>query len=208
VTTSQQEIRLNDFGDFFGYGGEMDRFFNEHLRQYVDATDLPWKARVTANLPVQLSAGTLRAFENADVVKRTFFRTGSKAPSVSFDLKPLEMDTRLSRFLLDLEGQVLTYEFGPMDTGLLQWPGPNPGGEVRIEMRDRQTSATTMARTTGPWAWFRLLQGNLAPTQVPEEFEVTFSQGDRSAIYQLTARSAFNPFALPQLQRFECPASL
>jgi type VI protein secretion system component VasK len=43
---------------------------------------------------------------------------------------------------------------------------------------------------------------------VPEEFEVTFSQGDRSAIYQLTARSAFNPFALPQLQRFECPASL
>ena len=25
---------------------------------------------------------------------------------------------------------------------------------------------------------------------------------------RLTARSAFNPFALPQLQRFQCPASL
>ena len=90
----------------------------------------------------------------------------------------------------------------------MTWPGPNPGNEVRMEMRDRQSGATTMARRTGPWAWFRLLQGNLAPTDVPEEFEVTFAQENRSAVYQLTARSAFNPFALPQLQRFECPNSL
>ena len=208
VTGSQQEIRIADFGEFFGYGGHMDQFFIQHLRQYVDATDSPWKPRVTANLPVQLSPAALRAFENADVVKRTFFRAGSMEPSVSFDLTPLEMDTRLSRFLLDVEGQIVTYEFGPMDTKLLQWPGPNAGTEVRIEMRDRQTSATTMARRTGPWALFRMLEGNLAPTDVPEEFEVTFAQGDRSATYQLTARSAFNPFALQQLQRFECPASL
>jgi type VI secretion system protein ImpL len=208
VTTAQQEIRIADFGEFFGYGGHLERFFNEHLRQYVDSSESPWKPRVTANLPVQLSPAALRAFENADVVRRTFFRQGSMAPEVSFDLKPLEMDTSLSRFLLDLEGQVVTYEFGPMDTKLMKWPGPNPGNEVRMEMRDRQSGATTMARRTGPWAWFRLLQGNLAPTDVPEEFEVTFAQENRSAVYQLTARSAFNPFALPQLQRFECPNSL
>jgi type VI protein secretion system component VasK len=37
---------------------------------------------------------------------------------------------------------------------------------------------------------------------------VTFSNGAHDVIYDLTARSAFNPFALPQLQRFQCPASL
>ncbi len=40
VRGSEQTIRLDDFGAFFGYGGQMDRFFNEHLRQYVDATSL------------------------------------------------------------------------------------------------------------------------------------------------------------------------
>jgi type VI secretion system protein ImpL len=48
----------------------------------------------------------------------------------------------------------------------------------------------------------------LQPTAVPEQFEVTFAQGGRTVVYQLTARSAFNPFALPELRRFECPGTL
>ena len=43
---------------------------------------------------------------------------------------------------------------------------------------------------------------------MPEQFEVTFSETGRKVVYELTARSAFNPFALPQLQRFQCPANL
>ena len=160
-------------------------------------------------MPIQLSAAALQAFENADVIKRTFFRQGCAQPSIAFDLRPLEMNTSLSRFLLDLEGTVITYEFGPQVPTLMQWPGPNPGTEVRLEFRDRQTGATAMDRLQGPWAWFRLLdRSNLRPTGSPEQFEVTFSQAGRDMLYELTARSAFNPFALPQLQRFQCPASL
>jgi type VI secretion system protein ImpL len=160
-------------------------------------------------VPIELSAGALRAFEYADVIKRTFFRPGGMEPAIAFDLRPLEMDTALSRFVLDLEGTVITYEFGPRTPALVQWPGPNPGTEVRIELRDRQTGATTMQRLQGPWAWFQLLdRSNLRPTGRPEQFEVTFSQGGRDVVYELTARSAFNPFALPQLKQFQCPATL
>jgi type VI secretion system protein ImpL len=91
----------------------------------------------------------------------------------------------------------------------MQWPGPEPGTEVRIELRDRQSGATAMERLQGPWAWFRLLdKSNLAATNVPEQFEVAFSVNGRSVLYDLIARSAFNPFALPQLQQFECPGTL
>ena len=118
------------------------------------------------------------------------------------------MATTLSRFLLDLEGTVISYEFGPQVVTAMQWPGPKPGTEVRLEFRDRQ-GATAMDRLEGPWAWFRLLdRSNLRATGTAEQFEVTFSQGGRNVVYQLTARSAFNPFALPQLQRFQCPPSL
>jgi type VI secretion system protein ImpL len=209
VRSSEQTIRLDDFGEFFGHGGHVDRFFNQHLRQYVDVTASPWRTRQTGNVPIQLSAAALRAFEYADIVKQTFFRQGSMTPSVAFDLRPLEMDANLSRFLLSLEGKVVIYEFGPRTPTLMQWPGPEPGTEVRIELRDRQSGATAMERLQGPWAWFRLLdKSNLAATNVPEQFEVAFSVNGRSVLYDLIARSAFNPFALPQLQQFECPGTL
>jgi type VI secretion system protein ImpL len=209
VRGSDQTVHLDDFGAFFGYGGQMDRFFNEHLRQYVDATVSPWKTRQTGNVPIQLSPAALRAFENADVVKQTFFRPGSMVPSVSFDLQPLEMDSSLSRFLLSLEGKTVIYEFGPRTPTLMQWPGPEPGTEVRLEFRDRQSGQTTMERVQGPWAWFQVLdKSRLTATKVPEQFEVSFMSGSRVAQYQLVARSAFNPFALTELQQFECPGAL
>ena len=43
-----------------------------------------------------------------------------KTPSIAFDLRPLEMDTSLSRFLLDLEGSVIMYEFGPQVPTLMR----------------------------------------------------------------------------------------
>jgi type VI secretion system protein ImpL len=208
-TGSQQSVRLDDFAQFFGYGGVMDAFFNSNLRQYVDASTSPWRSRPTGNVPIRLSQSALQAFESADVVKRTFFRPGSMEPSIEFDLRPLEMDTSLGRFLLDVEGAQVTYEFGPLIPTLMRWPGPKPGTGVRIELVDRKTHATAMDRLDGPWAWFRLLgRSKLAPTGGAEQFEVTFSQGGRNVIYELTARSAFNPFALPELQRFRCPGTL
>jgi type VI secretion system protein ImpL len=66
-----------------------------------------------------------------------------------------------------------------------------------------------MQRFQGPWAWFQLLDGsNLRSTSVPEQFEVTFTRADRTVVYELIARSAFNPFSLTQLQQFQCPGSL
>ena len=82
---SERTIQLEDFGQFFGYGGAVDTFFNTHLKQYVDSTSSPWKARATGNVPIELSAAALVAFENADTIKRTFFRQGSMQPSISFE---------------------------------------------------------------------------------------------------------------------------
>ena len=118
---STQDIRLEDFGEFFGYGGTMDQFFNEHLRQYVDSTASTWRVRPTGNVPLALSADALSAFQAADNIKRTFFRQGSPQPSVTFNLRPLEMDTSLGRFYMNVEGQDVEYEFGRQGFQFIQW---------------------------------------------------------------------------------------
>ncbi len=206
---SRQTIRLDDFGQFFGYGGTVDLFFKNHLGPFVDTGRSPWRTKQTGNVPIRISDGALRAFEYADVVKRTFFRANSMQPTVAFDLRPLEMDTRLSRFLLDLEGKQISYEFGPKDTAYLQWPGPAPGAEIRLEMQERRSGRTLMRRSQGPWAWFRLLDGSqMRATNISERYEVTFEIDGYYSTYDLTARSAFNPFSLSQLRNFRCPEKI
>src|SRR5690606_18807210 len=69
VRNATQAIQLDDFGQFFGYGGVMDTFFNTNLRQFVDSASSPWRTRATGNVPIQLSAAALQAFENADAIK-------------------------------------------------------------------------------------------------------------------------------------------
>ena len=67
----------------------------------------------------------------------------------------------------------------------------------------------SMLRERGPWAWFRVLdQANISPSTQPEHFTVEFRIDDRSATYELIARSAYNPFRFEELEQFRCPESL
>ena len=206
---SSQLVRLDDFTAFFGYGGTMDVFFNTHLKTMVDDTQSPWQPRLSNDVPLQLSEDALRAFEQANAIKRAYFRPGGQAPRVAFDLRPLEMDTSLSFFELNLEGRRISYEFGPKNLEPMTWPGPEPGTDVVLEVRDRTTGRTERRRERGPWAWFQLLDAStLRRTGTAEEFEITFNVGGKAVAYELTARSAFNPFNFDSLRRFRCPETL
>ena len=141
-------------------------------------------------------------------IKDTFFKAGGNQPSVSFELRPLGMDQTINQFTLDLEGQRVTYAFGPLVPAPMQWPGPKPG-EVRIEMTPPVAGASSMLRESGPWAWFKVLdRANPTPTDRSETFRVEFKVGQRTAQYDLIARSAYNPFRFPDLEQFRCPESL
>ena len=119
------------------------------------------------------------------------------------------MDASLGRFVLNLEGKEISWEHGPQVPAFMQWPGPNAGSEVRIEMRNTQTGRSHMMRQQGPWAWFRILdQANIRPTAELEHFEIEFNVEGNKATYELIARSAYNPFRFEELERFSCPDRL
>jgi type VI secretion system protein ImpL len=205
---STQEINIDDFGRFFAPGGMVDKYFREYLAQYVDTSSRPWRARASAAAPVQIGPNVLLQFERADAIKNTFFRGGGATPSVAFDLRPLDMDAAITRFTLDLDGQLINYAHGPPQRSALQWPAPSPKGEVRIEMTPA-TASESIAREPGPWAWFRVLdKANVMPTDRTEVFTADFTVGGRTAHYELIARSANNPFNFPELRQFECPEQL
>ncbi len=206
---SSQEATLADFGRFFGPGGLIDSYFQEFLQPFVDTSRNPWQWRTTGGDSPAISAEALTAFQRAAAIKQAFFQGGSQTPSVRFELEPITMDPQATQFLLDLDGQKVTYRHGPTRPYPLQWPGQQGYGRVQIMFSPPATGGRSGFTEEGPWAWFRILdRARIRATQDPERFTVTFRVDDRQARFKLRASSAFNPFGLKALGEFQCPQRL
>jgi type VI secretion system protein ImpL len=204
---SRTDITLQDFGSFFGPGGVIDMFFEKNLTELVDTSRSPWAWRPGSAMQ-NASGGALVQFERARKIKDTFFATGGKVPSVSFELTPITMDATITQFVLDIEGKRVTYDHGPAVPVVVVWPGQGPR-QVRMDMFPPGGNGPSGTVESGAWGWFRLLdRSRLQPSGPREQFDVTFSVGGRSARFRLAATSAFNPFGSNMLGAFSCPGNL
>jgi len=200
----RSEIRLEDFGRFFGYGGELDQFFQAYLKDHIDTSQRPWRA--SGRTGVQLSGGAIAQFERAQAIRETFFR-GDAVPHVGFELTPISMDSTITQFSMSINGQTIQYFHGPRVSQSFSWPGGDGVGEVRLEVSP--SGGVPMRTERGPWSWFRILEeARMSESSVPEHFQVVFELGGRTVTYELVARSAYNPFKLRELREFSCPSSL
>jgi type VI secretion system protein ImpL len=213
ATDTTRDISLNDFGAFFGPGGELDSFFDEYLADYVNRSASPWRMRGAAGTPINISANALRQFERAALIRDTFFQGGGRMPAVLFELQPLYMDPEIRLFTLalggDPGGRRITYSFGPDLVEYVEWPGSQPNAEVRVEVTPPTTNGVSMMREVGPWAWFRVLdRAVMRPGPMADKFEIEFDLDGRPILYELTIRGAYNPFRMVELEQFSCPESL
>jgi type VI secretion system protein ImpL len=205
---SSREIQLQDFAEFFGPDGIMQSFFDTFLAEYVDASRRPWRVKSARATAFSLQPDALGQFERARAIREVFFKGGS-GPAVSFELRPERLDASLEEFSMSLGGKRIVYRSGPRFAEVMNWPGGDGATAVQIQMLPAGPSGRTMIEERGPWAWFRILdQASIQPTSNPETFTVQFTLDGRTASYELAARSAFNPFDLPELGEFSCPKSL
>lgn len=203
---SKTDISLSDFGRFFGPGGIMDKFFEENLMELVDTARSNWQWRPGGGM-AKGSPGALAQFQRAHRIKETFFGQGGATPSVNFDLTPVTMDANITSIVIDIEGQRVTYAHGPAIPTTVDWPGPGPR-QVRVQLSPPAPGGSGVTES-GAWGWFRLLDASkVTPAGIPEQFDVTFQAGDRSARFRLAANSAFNPFGSNLLRAFRCPGEL
>ncbi|WP_241357023.1 type VI secretion IcmF C-terminal domain-containing protein, partial [Escherichia coli] len=91
------------------------------LQPYVDTSASTWRGQPGAAQKLGVNPGVLHTFQRAAAIRDAFFRSGGMQPTVRFELKPVTMDAAISQFILDLDGQQLTYDHGPARPVALQW---------------------------------------------------------------------------------------
>ena len=200
------EITMQDFGRFFGPSGVMDRFFDDHLKPFVDTSSRTWKWKPGVAPPAGVTSGSLRSFQKAAQIRDAFFTTGTQEPLVRFSLKPVYLDASVSKFLLDLDGQKFSYRHGPAVAREGQWPGRGVGS-VRVVFEDASKKQYSLTKD-GPWAWFQLLDESDKEQVSADRMIVTFEVKGHKARYEVRAASVVNAFSMKELQGFRVPGRL
>lgn len=205
---SPREITYEDFTAFFGPGGLMDDFFTKYLASSVERGTKNWTWNTRGDADPAVSDTALAQFQLADTIKNIFFRMGKQSPAVSFKLKPISMSPDITVFVMDIDGQKLTYDHGPIRPVSMKWPGPNNAGQVSIELLPPVHGNSGFTKE-GPWALFRVFdEANISRTSNPTIFIMTFNVDGREAKFELRADSAINPFQLSDLEAFRCLPNL
>lgn len=204
--SSRVDITLQDFGRFFSQGGVMDQFFKTHLDTFVDTTRRQWRVISQNNQTVGISASTLKQFQYAAKIREVFFQGGGQLAKVQFELKPVFLDAKASKFWLNLEGQQTNYRHGPTRSIRFSWPGTSPG-LVRFgfeSLDGKQLSGSE----EGAWAWFKLLDKMKVSQSTGNTHIITFELSGFTAKYELRASSVLNPFSFTELSNFQCPSRI
>jgi type VI secretion system protein ImpL len=205
--SSSVDVNVDDFSRLFAPGGLIDRFFEQHLRPWVDTAQRPWRWRDADGQGLGISTASLATFERAARIRDSLFAVGS-TPAANFQLTPLELDPRAEQVRLDVDGQVVEYRHGPQIPSQLRWPGPAGTSVVRLSVAPIGGVPLTVSRE-GPWSWFRLLRtGQMSAGSVADRFTVAFQVDGYRASFALAAGSVANPFDRSLFQGFQCPGAL
>lgn len=203
---AKEEVGVDDFSRMFGPSGAMQTFFDEKLAAFVDADSQKWGTKPGAEGMV--SKNTLKAFENAALIRETFFVNGEKL-SFSMFLRPLSLTPTITEATLDVDGQVITYSHGFSQPTRVEWPGPKGGSYVRFIFKTG-TGQIRVANFEGPWALFRMYDAS-SPMRIDgDRRELTLSMSAVAGALKLELRSTMKDFPLWSrgLTGFVCPKAI
>jgi len=206
IAGSQADVPLDDFTHLLGPGGLMDAFFNDNLKSLVDTSSTPWHWQAADHANLGLSPGTLTEFERAADIRDAMFAGGSQI-QVKFELVPVSLDPRIAKISIDIAGQTMSYDHGPIESQGFTWPA-NGKTTVRVTITPTGGGHETTIEKNGPWSLLRLLDGRVTPSGQPDSFKLSFSAPQGAATFTLNASSVRNPFTMSAIRSFRCPAHL
>ena len=198
------EVPLSDFARLFAPGGVIDRYFAQNLAPLIDISGKDWKWRHETLLGRDLSSATLRQFQLAADIRDAFFRQGESMPAIRVAITPTSLNADIDMALLSVDGQIVQgYQSGSSES-TVTWPG-GATGSANLSFTPALPGRQSVLGFQGAWAIRRLLEaGNVTPNG--DGIDIRFVIGGRDAAFRIRAEPGPDPFLLPALSQFTCPA--
>ncbi|HIH2619994.1 TPA: type VI secretion system membrane subunit TssM [Burkholderia cenocepacia] len=208
---SRRDVGIDDFTRVFAQGGVIDDFFTKALAPFVDTSAKPWRYRTLPGATEPVHGPDLEPFEHAKAIRDVFFNdSGHKQLAWKIEIRVPELDPSIMGLALDVDGQTLLYQHGPVAPFPVSWPGPRGGVHAEITANPRIRPETSTIAADGPWALMRLLQrGRVVETATPGRTRVAFDFDGRKAALDIAGTgSVANPLTSDVLKTFRCPSAM
>ena len=206
VRNSKQDVTIDDFGRVFGYGGILERFFDENLAPLVDRSGSSWRWRDGGDASLRASNRVLQQFQRAARIREAYFPPGSQRPEMSMTMIPVSLDADVTRFVLEVDDNLYEYRHGPAREWNITWPS-NTFGKARV-MFEEASGGRPIVVEEGPWSLFRLLDGSRLTARSASEYDLELAAGGRTAGLLVRMRSVRNPLSVREVEGFVCPSGL
>lgn len=205
---ADNEASLDDFTEYFKPDGIEATFFNSYLKDFVNTGKKPWTLKQVEGFTLAVSNKTLRQFERAENIRKVFFKEKSDHPEINYSLRPMYLDSNITRFEIRQGDQIVTYQHGPLLLSKMIWPGNTDFNEAKIVFEDLHGDRVAY-KENGPWAFFRIMDNyELQSTKLNDHFIVDYVLEGKKAKFELIANSIKNPFSHNLLKRYRAPESL
>ncbi|QCP54387.1 type VI secretion system membrane subunit TssM [Trinickia violacea] len=208
---STHDVSIDDFTRLFAQGGVIDDFFTKTLAPFVDTSAKPWRYRTLPGATEPVQGPDLEPFQHAKAIRDVFFSgSGQNQMTWKANLQVPELDPAITGLMIDIDGQTMLYQHGPVTPFTVNWPGPRGGVHTEITANPRIRPDTSTASADGPWALMRLLdKGHVMETATPGRTRIAFDFDGRKAVLDIAgAGSVANPLTGDVLKTFRCPSSM
>lgn len=205
VPQSETDVAASDFIRMFAPGAVLDEYWQAHIEPYVDTTSRPY--RLKTQLPLDISATTLRFFEQVSTIRAMLFDGEAPTMQLALQARPVALSPEVSHVTLSIGEQRFNYSHGPPLAHAFAWSEAQ--GNAAITFTDAQSrvrAANTIA-VEGPWALFRLFDLAEIEEMSGNDIRATFTSGGRSVSYRFAFGGSgdYPPSILAGLQ---CPQRL
>jgi type VI secretion system protein ImpL len=183
----------------------MDTYFNDELAQYVDTSNVPWRARRVDGMAGSLvNPNIIRSYELARSIRDNFFNENGQL-GFSVIVRAVDMDASVTEALFDIGGEQLRYAHGASAPKKIDWSPQRSSMVVRLHMRSVD-GRTQQMEFTGPWAIFRFFDAGDPLTLADDKRVLRYKTALGAVSLEFQATSSDFPLWSRTLAQFYCPS--
>ncbi|MFN3580131.1 MAG: type VI secretion system membrane subunit TssM [Pseudomonas sp.] len=209
VATSESDVALADFREFFKAQGTADAFYDRYLSAFVSNNSGEYQLRRVDGRSLPMSREFLQQMTKLQTIRRSFFAENPNEPQILFRLEPHSLDSSLGRANFRFGSQNMEYRHGPIVQTSFRWPADDNEGRTSLMVEDLGGRRVGIEQNSGAWSLFRLL--DLMEVDYHSDRDVLMLKANldgQRAHYLLHSQRSPNPFDISLLRGFSLPARL
>jgi len=157
--SKRNDIRLQDFEEFFKKGGILDGFYGQYVSPFVKLNTRKhnYSFRQIDGSTMNVGKGFLRAMLTTSDIRRTLFTGKEDYLSTSLYLKPRKLGRKLATMEWHYDDNYIVYEHGLVRSKKIAWPAESQNNLSKFSMYDLSLNKVVEIDAEGEWALFKLI---------------------------------------------------